>query len=263
MTGPVSLAYHLKSSEPALAESGEMRMNMQVFKQAVEAITRKLSAKWSPEASKDLQAAHGVSIEGELVNAVATDVAYDITNEVVSNLARLGSLNVIEFDGSQHDLMGDRINALVLNINKACNDIARRTNRGQGNFIIVSPLMLSMLQSGQDVKYEQLASPQEGSLHTGIQVVGMLNEKIKVIVSLTLPMDYDTIIVGYNGSSAIDTGYVYCPYVPLIASGVVMDPNTFTTMIRFMTRYGTYTCADGGPANSMNYYSTIKVKNLI
>ena len=121
-------------------------------------------------------------------------------------------------------------------INRVANKIAQRTRRGAGNWAVVSPLSLTVLQSATTSAF---ARTTEGTFEapTNQKLVGTLNGSMKVYAD-TYASDTTSVLVGYKGSSEADAAAFYCPYIPLMSSGVVLDPATFEPVVSFMTRYG-------------------------
>jgi hypothetical protein len=113
--------------------------------------------------------------------------------------------------------------------------IAQRTRRGAGNYTVVSPTVLTLLQSATTSAF---ARTTEGTFEapTNTKFVGTLNSAMRVYVN-GYATD-DNVLVGYKGSSESDAPAFYCPYIPLMSSGVVLDPSTFEPVVSFMTRYG-------------------------
>ena len=132
--------------------------------------------------------------------------------------------------------VGDEHAALAVQINRVSNLIAQRTRRGAGNWAVVSPFALTILQSATTSAF---ARTTEGTFEapTNTKMVGTLNNAMKVYVN-TYASDASDIIVGYKGSSESDAAAFYCPYIPLMSSGVVLDPTSFEPVVSFMTRYG-------------------------
>jgi hypothetical protein len=132
--------------------------------------------------------------------------------------------------------VGDEHAALAVAINRVANVIAQRTRRGAGNWAVVSPQALTILQSATTSAF---ARTTEGTFEapTNTKFVGTLNSAMKVYVN-TYAADDSAIVVGYKGSSESDAAAFYCPYIPLMSSGVVLDPSTFEPVVSFMTRYG-------------------------
>jgi len=217
------------------------RMSIQILKQTVEAKTRKLSARWTFEAAQDAQAQQGIDIEAEIMAALAQEITAEIDQEVLRSLATLasGAGNTVAYDqtavSGTATFVGDEHAALAVAINRVSNTIAQRTRRGAGNWAVVSPTALTILQSATTSAF---ARTTEGTFEapTNTKFVGTLNSAMKIYVNTYA--DDDTVLVGFKGSSESDAAAFYCPYIPLMSSGVVLDPSTFEPVVSFMTRYG-------------------------
>jgi hypothetical protein len=218
------------------------RMSIQILKQTVEAKTRKLSARWTFEAAQDAQAQQGIDIEAEIMAALAQEITAEIDQEVLRSLGTLaasaGNTHVYNQGGVSGvaTFVGDEHAALAVGINRVANVIAQRTRRGAGNWAVVSPQALTILQSATTSAF---ARTTEGTFEapTNTKFVGTLNSAMKIYVN-TYAADNSAIVVGYKGSSESDAAAFYCPYIPLMSSGVVLDPSTFEPVVSFMTRYG-------------------------
>jgi hypothetical protein len=215
------------------------QLSIQILKQTVEAKTRKLSARWTFEAAQDAQSQHGIDVEAEIMAALAQEITAEIDQEVLSSLGSLAGT------GSTYDqtavsgtatFVGDEHAALAVLINREANKIAQRTRRGAGNWCVVSPQALTVLQSATTSAF---ARTTEGAFEapTNTKMVGTLNNAMKVYVN-TYAADDSAVLIGYKGSSESDAAAFYCPYIPLMSSGVVLDPTTFEPTVSFMTRYG-------------------------
>lgn len=259
-------------------------LGTQVLRQPVVAGTRKLQAKWSIEAMQDLSSQHGLDLESEITSALSAEIVHEIDNEIVTDLIRLaGTTETFDmagsFTGTPH-FVGDRHAVLGVLINKVCNEIAAKTRRGAGNFIIVSPAVVSVLQSASKSVFAPAVSGSfEGPNNT--RLIGTLNGTIKVYsflfnasfgtvaagASVTggATSSSDVVVVGYKGGNGeMDSGYFYCPYIPLMTSNVVTDPTTYNHQLMIMTRYGKATFASNSTslANSADYYGKIVVNNV-
>ena len=250
----------------ALEGEAGRRMSIQILKQTVEAKTRKLSARWTFEAAQDMQAQHGIDVEAEIMAALAQEITAEIDREILSSLRSLaGTQNQIAFDqaavSGTATFVGDEHAALAVAINKVSNVIAQRTRRGAGNWAVVSPLVLTMLQSATTSAF---ARTTEGTFEapTNTKFAGTLNGAMKVYVD-TYASDSEKVLIGYKGSTESDAAAFYCPYIPLMSSGVVLDPSTFEPVVSFMTRYGyvelTNTASSLG--NAQDYLGTVTVSN--
>ncbi len=247
----------------ALEGKAGNKLSIQILKQTVEAKTRKLSARWTFEAAQDAQAQQGIDIEAEIMAALAQEITAEIDQEVLGSLASLaGSQNQETFDQSKVSgtatFVGDEHAALAVLINRVANKIAQRTRRGAGNWAVVSPTMLTVLQSATTSAF---ARTTEGTFEapTNTKFVGTLNSAMKVYVNTY--SQNDNVLVGYKGSTESDAAAFYCPYIPLMSSGVVLDPATFEPVVSFMTRYGyvelTNTASSLG--NAADYLGTVAV----
>ena len=215
------------------------RLSIQILKQTVEAKSRKLSARWTFEAAQDAQSQHGIDVEAEIMAALAQEITAEIDQEVIQSLTTLAGNGSETYDqaavSGTATFVGDEHAALAVQINRVANLIAQRTRRGAGNWAVVSPTMLTVLQSATTSAF---ARTTEGAFEapTNTKMVGTLNNAMKVYVN-TYAAD-DDVLVGYKGTSESDAAAFYCPYIPLMSSGVVLDPDTFEPVVSFMTRYG-------------------------
>ena len=241
------------------------RINVQILKQVVEAKTRKLSARWTFEAAQDAQSMHGLDVEAEIMAALAQEITVEIDQEILASLRALSgntyNYNQATVSGTA-TFVGDEHAALAVLINRAANLIAQRTRRGAANWSVVSSEALTVLQSATTSAF---ARTTEGTFEapTNTKLVGTLNNAMKIYVD-SYASTGTSVLVGYKGSSEADAAAFYCPYVPLMSSGVVLDPNTFEPVVGFMTRYGyselTNTASSLG--NAADYLESIGVSNL-
>jgi hypothetical protein len=245
--------------------TGGKQISVQILKQAVEARTRKLQARWTFESAQDAQAMHGIDVEAEIMAALAQEITAEIDQEI---LLSLRSLAATEFTYNQATVsgtatfVGDEHAALAVLVNRVANLIAQRTRRGAGNYAVVSSAALTVLQSATTSAF---ARTTEGTFEapTNTKFVGTLNGSMRVFVD-SYAADTQSVLVGYKGSSEADAPAFYCPYIPLMSSGVVLDPTTFEPVVSFMTRYGyielTNTASSFG--NAGDYVGEIAVSNL-
>jgi hypothetical protein len=219
------------------------RMTIQILKSMVEAKSRKLSARWTFEAAQDAQAQQGIDIEAEIMAALAQEITAEIDQEILSSLRNLATVEEI-YDQSlvsgTATFVGDEHAALAIQINRVANLIAQRTRRGAGNWAVISNQALTILQSATTSAF---ARTTEGTFEapTNTKFVGTLNNAMRIYVDAYLSdagRDNDQILIGYKGASEADAPAFYCPYIPLMSSGVVLDPATFEPVVGFLTRYG-------------------------
>jgi len=279
--GPFDIAKaysgNLSTSTPGAAATstlegdGGKKLNIQILKQTVEAKSRKLQARWTFEAAQDAQSMHGLDVEAEIMAALAQEITAEIDQELLTSLRALsGTSDTFDmtpttgtaFTGTPN-YVGDRHAVLAIMINRAANQIAQRTRRGAGNWIVVSPTALTVLQSATTSAF---ARTTEGTFEapTNTKFVGTLNNSVRVYVD-SYANDTTPVLIGYKGPNEMDAASFYCPYIPLMSSGVVLDPNTFEPTVSFMTRYGyvelTNTSSSFG--NAADYLNKIAVAGLV
>ena len=246
----------------ALEGAAGNRLSIQILKQTVEAKTRKLSARWTFEAAQDAQSQHGIDVEAEIMAALAQEITAEIDQEVIASLNSLAgsaaeTYNQAAVSGTA-TFVGDEHAALAVQINKVSNLIAQRTRRGAGNWAVVSPTVLTILQSATTSAF---ARTTEGPFEapTNTKFVGTLNGTMRIYVNQYAAND--NVLVGYKGATETDAAAFYCPYIPLMSSGTVLDPDSFEPVVSFMTRYGYVELSNQASSlgNAEDYLSAIAV----
>jgi len=284
------------------AQQGELlqpnNMGFSIERVAVEAKTRALAASYSVELAQDLKAVHGLDAETELANILSTEILSEINREVVRTLYRTARLGAQQNDlyyktvagglstggaiGGVYDLIQDsdgrwsaeKFRGLMFQIERECNQIAKDTRRGKGNFIICSADVASALAMGGFLNISPALNVSLDVDDTGNTFAGTLNGKVKVYIDPYFdPASTNTanfVCVGYKGTSPYDAGVFYCPYVPLQMMRAV-DTTTFQPKIAFKTRYGMVANPFAEGANQGNgrldarinrYYRMFRVDNL-
>lgn len=240
-------------------------ISIEFVKQDVKAGSRKLKARFTLEAMQDAESQYGANVEQELTSALAQQIVLDIDQEILARLRTIAGLSVATYD--QNRISGvatsvvDEHAALAVMINRYSNEIARKIRKASANWAVVSHEVLSVLQSATA---SQFVRTTEGTFEapTNNKYVGTLNGTLKVYVN-TYATDND-ILIGYKGSDEIDAAAYYCPYVPVMSSGTILDPDTFEHVMALSTRYGFFALTN--PANSLgnagDYLARIKVSNL-
>jgi hypothetical protein len=239
-------------------------MAFTIDRTAVEAKTRALKAEYTTELAQDLKAVHGLDAETELANILSTEILAEINREVVRTIYRIAKLGAQQTDlsyratapglsglsggdigaGGIYDLDRDsdgrwsaeRFRGLMFQLDRECNQIAKDTRRGKGNFVICTSDVASALAMSGFLQISPAKGTDLNVDDTGNTFVGTLNGKLKVYVD---PYSTTTnyCCVGYRGSSPYDAGLFYCPYVPLQMVRAVGE-NDFQPRIGFKTRYG-------------------------
>jgi hypothetical protein len=260
-----SLTTGKADSTAAKEGTGGRALSIQILKQSVEAKTRKLQARWTFEAAQDAQSMHGIDVEAEIMAALAQEITAEIDQEVLGSLRSLAAteetFNQAAVSGTA-TYVGDEHAALAVLINRTANKIAQRTRRGAGNFAVVSPEALTVLQSASTSAF---ARTTEGTFEapTNTKFVGTLNGAMRIYVD-SYAADSTAVLVGYKGSSETDAAAFYCPYVPLMSSGTVLDPSTFEPVVSFMTRYGYVELSNTASSlgNAGDYVGEVAMSNI-
>jgi hypothetical protein len=173
------------NSTASLEGTAGKRLSIQILKQVVEAKTRKLSARWTFEAAQDAQAQQGIDIEAEIMAALAQEITAEIDQEILTSLRNLAGSAIETYDQTTLSgvatFVGDEHAALAVQINRVANLIAQRTRRGAGNYAVVSPFALTILQSATTSAF---ARTTEGTFEapTNTKFVGTLNSAMRVYV---------------------------------------------------------------------------------
>jgi hypothetical protein len=199
--------------------------------------------------------------------ALAMEITAEIDQEVLGsleNLATLGNTYDQAATAAAHTstFVGDQHAGLAVMINQQANLIAQRTRRGAANWAVLSPTALTVLQSATTSAF---ARTTEGTFEapTNTKFVGTLNGTMRIYVN-SYAADTAPVLLGYKGSGEIDAAAFYCPYVPLMSSGVVVDPSTFEPVVSFMTRYGYVELSNTASSlgNAADYVSKIALTGL-
>ena len=261
------------------------QMAFSIERVAVEARTRALKAEYSTELAQDLKAVHGLDAETELANILSTEILTEINREIIRNVYFNAEIGCTQTDlagagaadgpvSGMYDLAVDsdgrwsaeRFRGLMFQIERECNQIAKETRRGKGNFIIVSSDVASALAMGGFLNISPALNQQLDVDDTGNTFAGLLNGKIRVYVDPYVATGQNHVCVGYKGTSPYDAGLFYCPYVPLQMVRAVGE-NTFQPKIGCKTRYGVVSnpvanSTDILSAGGNQYYRLFVVKNL-
>ena len=227
-------------------------IDIQMRSETIAAKTRKLKAQWTPEFSQDLNAFHSIDAEAELTSILSEYISLEIDLEILDMLienapttevwsAKVGNqLNAAGtgFDSNTNGVYYTQMSwfqTLGIKLQKVSNIIHQRTLRGGANFIVVSPTVATILESIPGFAADSNGDVTAASYAFGVQKVGALNSRYKVYKNPY--MTENTILMGFRGNQFLESGAVYAPYIPLIMTPLVYDPNTFTPRKGIMTRY--------------------------
>ena len=246
-------------------------INVQMQSSAIVAKTRKLKAVWTPEFAQDLNAYHALDAEAELTSILSEYISLEIDLEILDMLIESaaagteiwsafnnrgivgnganGSVQTLGFYNSQ----GQWFQTLGTKIQKLSNIIHQKTLRGGASFLVCSPTIGTVLESIPGFASTSDGDAAKASYAFGVQKVGSLNGRYQVYKNPY--MTENQILLGYRGTQFLEAGAVFAPYIPLIMTPMVYDPNTFTPRKGLLTRY----------AKKMlrpEYYGLIKVSGL-
>ena len=254
------------------------QMAFSIEKTTVEAKTRALKAEYTMELAQDLKAIHGLDAETELANILSSEILAEINREVVRVIysnAKLGAKSGTTQTQGVFDLNVDsngrwsveKFKGLLFQIERECNQIAKETRRGKGNFIVCSSDVASALSMAGVLDYAPALSTNLNVDDTGNTFAGVLNGKLRVYIDpySSMTTSHDFFMAGYKGSSAYDAGMFYCPYVPLQMVRAVGE-QSFQPKIGFKTRYGLvnnpFATISGGASVSDPYLAGAVRKNI-
>jgi len=253
--GGVDIGSILTTAMQLEAETNIPEIDIKVDSIAITATTKKLKAKWTPELGQDLNAYHNLDAEVELTSILSEQIALEIDREILADLvngatagtfywSRSPGLFVnratgleIGADTAAPDFTGtvsEWYETLIETINDVSAQIHRKTLRGGANFVVVSPEVANVLEFTAGFRANVTADADKGDI--GAVKVGSLNRKFDVIVDPYFPRN--ALLVGRKGSSFLESGYVYAPYVPLQTTPTIFGPEDFVPRKGVMTRYG-------------------------
>lgn len=227
-------------------------IDVKMRSEAIVAKSRKLKAQWTPEFSQDLNAFHSLDAEAELTSILSEYISLEIDLEILDMLIQNVPDNQVEVwsakVGNQlvnGDMQSNTpgtfytqmswFQTLGIKLQKISNLIHQRTLRGGANFIVVSPTVATILESIPGFAADTDGDVAKSSYAFGVQKIGALNSRYKVYKNPY--MTENTILMGFRGNQFLESGAVYAPYVPLIMTPLVYDPDTFTPRKGIMTRY--------------------------
>ena len=219
---------------------GEVSFDLQSV--TVSVTERKLRAQWSPEMAQDVAAFHNIDAEAELTALLSEQVAAEIDREILRDLRKAASWNLRwDYNGWKRFSSGttpytqkDWNQTLITAINQISAQIHKSTLRGGANWIVVSSEVSAIFD---DLEYFHVsnAAPEQDQYNMGIERVGTLAGRYQVYRDPYFPANQ--VLLGHKGTSLLDTGYIYAPYVPLQLTPTMYNPFNFTPIKGIMTRY--------------------------
>lgn len=203
--------------------------------------TRKMRSQWTPELAQDVSAFHNIDAEAELTALLSEQMAAEIDREVLRDLRR-GAAWTLRWDynglrkqsTTYHGVQKDWNQTLITKINQISAQIHKAVLRGGASWIVVSPELSAVLD---DLEYFHVsdASPEQDKYNMGIERIGSLQGRYQVYRDPYAPAN--TMLIGHKGSSILEAGYIYAPYVPMQLTPVMYNPFDFKPIRGIMTRY--------------------------
>ncbi len=251
------------------------QMAFSIEKTSVVAQTRALKAEYTVELAQDLKSVHGLDAEAELSNILSQEITNELNREIMRTVytsakvgAQVGTATAGTFDldvDSNGRWSVEKFKGLMFQIEREANRVYQETRRGKGNIIIASADVASALAMAGVLDYAPALKTDLNVDEANSTFAGTLNGRYKVYVDPFAANGTASqfLLVGYKGSSRMDAGMFYCPYVPLQMYRAT-DPTTFQPKIAFRTRYGLVANPfTSNSANSNIYYRKLAVTNLL
>ena len=232
-------------------------INIQLQSQAIVAKTKKLKAVWTPEFAQDLNAYQALDAEAEVTNIMSEYISLEIDLEildmliedaaagteywtVLNNGVYNGSTNGFAFPDSTsqtgyYNTQGQWFQTLGTKMQKLSNKIHQLTLRGGANFLVCSPTVATVIESIPGFASNSDGSADKMEYAFGVQKAGQLNSRYTVYKNPY--MTENTILMGFRGTQFLEAGAVFAPYIPLIMTPLIYDPDTFTPRKGLLTRY--------------------------
>ena len=226
-------------------------INIKMQSQAITAKTKKLKAVWTPEFAQDLNAYQNIDAEAELTNIMSEYISMEIDLEIldmliedaaamteywtVVNNQALDSTGVINSNLGFYNTQGGWFQTLGTKMQKVSNKIHQLTLRGGANFLVCSPTVATVLESIPGFASNSNGDVTNMEYAFGVQKMGQINNRYTVYKNPY--MTENVILMGFRGKQFLESGAVFAPYIPLIMTPLVYDPNTFTPRKGLMTRY--------------------------
>jgi hypothetical protein len=230
-------------------------VNLVIESEEIAAKTRKLKAVWSYEAQQDLRSQHNLDAEAELTAVLAQEINLEIDREVLTDLRNnAGTIAVWDFNTALGDTIKEKYESLYVKVVEVSNVVHRKTLRGGCNWLVTSPEVASVFETATAGFAPAPSDTFTSSL--GIQYVGTVNNRWRLYKDPLFPQGQ--ILMGYKGDSYMDSGYFYCPYVPLTQTPVVLDPESFCPRKGILTRYGKKLLREGS-----KFYARMSIANFI
>lgn len=230
-------------------------INLAIESEDIVAKTRKLKAVWSYEAQQDLRSQHNLDAEAELTSVLAQEINLEIDREVLMDLRNnAGTVASWDFNTALGDTIKEKYESLFVKVVEISNVVQRKTLRGGCNWIVTSPEVASIFETATAGFAPAPSETFTSSI--GVQYVGTVNSRWRLYKDPLFPTGQ--MLLGYKGDTYMDSGYFYCPYVPLTQTPVVLEPEGFCPRKGILTRYGKKLLRDGA-----KFYARLNIANFV
>jgi hypothetical protein len=227
-------------------------INISMQSQEITAKTKKLKAVWTPEFAQDLNAYQNIDAEAELTNMLSEYISMEIDLEIldmliedaaagteywsaINNTVATATSAPSTLSSGFYNTQGQWFQTLGTKVQKLSNKIHQLTLRGGANFMVISPTVATIIESIPGFASSNNGEADQMEYAFGVQKVGSFNGRYKVYKNPY--MTENVILLGYRGTQFLEAGAVFAPYIPLIMTPLVYDPNTFTPRKGLLTRY--------------------------
>lgn len=220
-TGPATATYEYDME----ANTNIPEVDLVLVQAPVTARPRKLRTRWSLESAFNLRALHGLEAETELTAAVGSEIRFEIDREMITTLVNVATAGA-NFDATsiKQESYAERklsiVDAFVAHNNK----IFKQTGRGTGSWIVCGVNVANVIEALPG--FVKVPTPPGIK---GPHLTGRLNGIWNVFKDPFMPAYGDgsttgdnTFLVGYRGTSFLEAGLVYAPYIPLYTTPTVV-----------------------------------------
>lgn len=230
-------------------------VNLEVYNETIESKTRKLKAAWSFESEQDIRAQFSLNLEQEMTSHIAQELNLEIDREIIYDLyTQAGTTATWDYNSALGDTQKEKFESLYTKLVQTSALIHKKTLRSGANWIVCSPEVAAVFQTAT-AGYGPSDSSETFTSGLGVQYVGQLNRRFAMYVDPQFPTN--KILMGYKGDNYLDSGYFFCPYVPLMQTPLVTDPDSFCQRRLLYSRYGKKLLSNGA-----KFYAVVTISNL-
>ena len=240
-TTPITFKYSYNTYSTLEEDSAMAEVTFQLDQVTVSVQTRKMRAQWTPELAQDVSAFHNIDAEAELTALLSEQMAAEIDREILRDLRRGAAWSLRwDYNGARAQVNAyfgtqkDYNQTLITKVNQTSAQIFKSTLRGGASWIVVSAEISAVMDDLEYFHVSNAASDQD-KYNLGIEKIGVLSGRYLVYRDPYAPAN--TMLIGHKGTSILESGYIYAPYVPMQLTPVLYNPFDFTPIRGIITRY--------------------------